>query len=204
MLNEMQSSLPDGIQKKLSSNIHNGAQTLVSRLEELLDLASYSRGTFKLHLQPADINQMIKDVTAEFQPGLCQKCQNLRVEYTENLPPVEADAERLRQVLLNLLSNASKFSPQNSTITLRVHLKDQSLFVEVIDKGLGISAEEQSRLFQPYHRVEQDRQKFPGIGLGLAVCKQIIEAHQGKIWVNSQLEKGSTFSFTIPLKQNQN
>jgi two-component system, OmpR family, aerobic respiration control sensor histidine kinase ArcB len=71
----------------------------------------------------------------------------------------------------------------------------------VRDNGIGISADEQERLFQPYHRVEQDRQRFPGIGLGLAVAKQIVEAHNGKIWLTSETGSGSTFGFKIPVKR---
>jgi signal transduction histidine kinase len=109
----------------------------------------------------------------------------------------------LEQVLSNLLSNACKFSPDEGRIGLKVEIQGEELLVEVSDDGIGISEEEQSRLFQPYHRVEQDRQKFPGIGLGLAVAKQIVEAHGGKIWLVSEPGKGSIFSFTIPLKVQQ-
>ncbi len=203
MLDDMLDPLPDGIQKKLSANINNGAKALVSRLEELLDLASYARGTFKLQLQAIDVNKLIREAIAGFQPALEQNCQQISLETPGHPVVVEADPVRLRQVLVNLLSNAGKFSPQESTIHLTVNITERDLLVEVSDKGTGISDEEQARLFQPYHRVEQDRQKFPGIGLGLAVCKQIIEAHQGKIQVKSQPGKGSTFSFNIPLKQTQ-
>jgi signal transduction histidine kinase len=106
----------------------------------------------------------------------------------------------MEQVIINLLSNASKFSPERGTIYFLATIDQNSFVIEVRDEGIGISAEEQARLFQPYHRVEQDRQKFPGIGLGLAVAKQIVEAHGGKIWVTSEAEKGSTFTVEIPLK----
>ena len=106
----------------------------------------------------------------------------------------------MRKNLKSLLSNASKFSSPKSSILLKVNPQDDKILIEVTDQGTGISLEEQARLFKPYHRVEQDRQKFPGIGLGLAVCKQITEAHHGNIWVSSQVGKGSTFSITIPLK----
>jgi two-component system, cell cycle sensor histidine kinase and response regulator CckA len=201
MLEDLLQTYPDNIQKKLSSNINTGARTLVSRLEELLDLASYARGTFKLQIQVMEINKLIKEVTAEFQSVLEQNKQRLNLEISDCPVTIEADPVRLKQVLVNLLSNACKFSHPNSTISLKVKTQDRKLFTEVADNGTGISSEEQARLFQPYHRVEQDRQKFPGIGLGLAVCRQIIEAHQGRIWVNSQPGKGSSFNFVIPLKQ---
>jgi signal transduction histidine kinase len=117
----------------------------------------------------------------------------------DDLPKADVDPSRLEQVILNLLSNASKFSPQNTVITVKVAVTADGLLIEVKDNGIGITVEEQQRLFQPYHRVEQDRQKFPGIGLGLAVAKQIVEAHGGKIRLTSTPNQGSTFSVLIPL-----
>jgi PAS domain S-box-containing protein len=201
MLNDKLQSLPEDIQRKLCSNINSGAQTLSSRLEELLDLASYSRGTFKLQLKPTNIHQLVEEVISGFQPTLAAKSQKAIFVSSNNFPQIEIDPSRLKLVLINLLSNANKFSSENGRILINARLKDSKLFMEVQDKGCGLSEEEQERLFQPYHRVEQDRQKFPGIGLGLAICRQIIEAHQGEIWVSSQLGQGSTFSFYIPLNQ---
>jgi len=103
-------------------------------------------------------------------------------------------------VLINLLSNATKFSPENSSITVRARAEGSELVVEVEDHGTGLSEEEQERVFKPYHRVEQDRQRFTGLGLGLAISKQIVEAHGGRIRVESQLGRGSTFSFSLPVK----
>jgi signal transduction histidine kinase len=200
MLNDMIKTSPDVIQKKLCSNISSSVQKLAARLEELLDLAAYSRGTFKLNPIPVDMNQYIQEVTTRFQPVLAQKSQQISINHPEVSTVVEIDPSRLEQVLTNLLSNASKFGPQNSLIELKMEITEEGLKIEVTDHGIGISEEDQARLFQPYHRVEQDRQKFPGIGLGLAVCKQIVEAHHGKIWVTSQPEKGSTFIILLPMK----
>lgn len=112
------------------------------------------------------------------------------------------DPSRLEQVIINLLSNSSKFSTEKGHIFFSVRLAYSVLRVEVKDDGLGISPENQKRLFQPYHRVEQDRQQFTGLGLGLglAISKQIIEAHGGNIWVESEVDKGSNFIFTLSIK----
>jgi signal transduction histidine kinase len=107
----------------------------------------------------------------------------------------------LEQVLENLTSNAIKYSPINTRITLRARKADSDLIIEVQDEGMGVSAEEQKQIFNPYHRVQQDTQKYPGIGLGLAVSRQIVEAHGGKIWVESQLGQGSIFIVKLPLNQ---
>jgi two-component system sensor histidine kinase VicK len=102
--------------------------------------------------------------------------------------------------VLNLLSNASKYSPENTTISFNVSMHHSCLLVEVQDQGIGIPAENQEDIFTPYHRVRQDRQTYQGIGLGLAVARQIIEAHDGKIWVESERGKGSIFKFILAVK----
>ncbi len=191
---------PDGIQKRLSTNIYQSSQTLAQRLDELLDLARYARGTFDLRLVPTDLLIFIHEVISRFQPVLEQHHQQLKIQLPETLPITLVDPSRLEQVILNLLSNASKFSRNRGLIYLTAFVTQDCLQVDIRDEGIGISQEEQKRLFQPYHRVEQDRQQFPGLGLGLTVSKQIVEAHGGKIWVTSQQGQGSTFSFTLPLK----
>ena len=113
---------------------------------------------------------------------------------------VWADETRLRQVVLNLLSNACKFTPEGGKITLRAREGDATLVVEVQDTGVGIAEEEQQRLFEPYYRVADDRQQFKGLGLGLTLCKMLVELHGGQIWVESHVGKGSTFGFSVPLE----
>ncbi len=199
MLQELINAGSNTTQKKLILNIKSGAETLTRRLEELLDLARYSRGTFKLNRQPTEVKSYLEEVIFRFKPSIEQRNQHLRVEIAEDLPVVELDASRLEQVLVNLLSNAVKFSPEKGIIQFKAFRHDGWLEIEVKDEGIGIAPDDQKRLFQPYHRVEQDRYKYPGMGLGLAVSKQIVEAHGGTIWITSQLGQGSTFSFRIPL-----
>jgi PAS domain S-box-containing protein len=201
MLCEYKKKDQDEITRKLSNNIFMGARTLAGRLEELLDLARFSRGTFTLKTVPIDLNEFIKEVVSRFSPGLDNLKQQLVLEVPPDLPVAEIDPSRLEQVLINLLSNASKYGKEKSQIILSAKYDSRSFTIEVKDFGMGIHLEEQKRLFQAYHRVEQDRQRVQGIGLGLAICKQIVEAHHGKIWVTSSHGKGSTFSFQIPLKQ---
>ena len=199
MLREIISKGQDEIQKRLVSNIDISAQTLARRLEELLDLARYSRGTFALNREAVNLHEFFSEVLARFKPTIDERRQTLSTSLAENLPEAVIDPSRMEQVIINLLSNASKFSSAGDEIVFKAAVDDNGLLVEVTDSGIGISAEEQARLFQPYHRVEQDRQKFPGIGLGLAVSRQIIEAHGGTIRVTSQRGRGSTFHFRIPL-----
>jgi signal transduction histidine kinase len=141
----------------------------------------------------------LEKVIFRFAPSIEQHHQQLTVEISQDFPEVEADASRLEQVVVNLLSNASKFCPEKGHISFRAFPDRGEMVIEVEDDGIGISFEEQKKLFQPYHRVEQDRLKFPGMGLGLAVSRQIVEAHGGTIRVNSELGRGSKFSVRIPL-----
>jgi PAS domain S-box-containing protein len=199
MLKDLLDKGDDRLLIRLAEIIHNSAQTLTGRLEDLLEVARYSRGTFKLKKQPTRINTFVKDVIARFEPTLDGKNQAMNLKIAGDLPEVSLDQSRIEQVLINLLSNASKFAP-DADISVEVKLEGDAVRFSVTDKGIGISAEEQARIFQPYHRVEQDRHRFPGLGLGLAVCKQIVDAHGGKIAVTSQPDMGSTFSFVLPIE----
>ena len=125
--------------------------------------------------------------------------QSLVLVLPPSLTPVWADEERLRQVVLNLLINASKFTPEGGKITLKAEEKNSALVVEVQDTGRGVPEEERQWLFQPYHRQITDRERLSGLGLGLALCKYLVELHDGKIWVTSQVGRGSTFAFSVPL-----
>ncbi|MEI9479523.1 MAG: HAMP domain-containing sensor histidine kinase [Deltaproteobacteria bacterium] len=199
MMAEVYSGQERGIEKKLVENICKGTNSLAQRLEELLDLAQFSRGTFTLHTQPVHIADLVIITEAQFKPIAEQQSKQLILEIQGDLPVVEADPSRLQKVLDNLVSNAIKYSPASTTVTLKAGKRGSDLIIEVQDEGIGISPEEQKQIFDPYHRVQQDTQKYPGIGLGLAVSKQIVEAHGGKIRVENQLGKGSKFSFSLPV-----
>jgi two-component system, OmpR family, aerobic respiration control sensor histidine kinase ArcB len=203
MLQEFYSTQPDSLQSQLVRHLNEGVQVLSSRLEDLLDIGRYARGTFKLNLIQTDLKKYFREVLSRNGPAFGERGQLLVSELADDLTTAEIDPLRLEQVIINLLSNANKFSRDKGTIVFKARNQGDGLMVEVIDFGIGVTVEERERLFQPYHRIEQDRQKFPGIGLGLAVSRQIVEAHGGRIWLTSQPGKGSTFSFVIPLKQGQ-
>ena len=126
------------------------------------------------------------------------------MDILEPLPPLISDRERLKQVLWNLVLNAMKFNPVAGEVTLRAKPEGKFLVFEVHDCGKGISADERARLFQPYYRVERDRQRFHGLGLGLTLSRQIVEGLGGEIWVESGEDRGSTFIFTVPLPSSAN
>jgi PAS domain S-box-containing protein len=202
MLRDSLVSEPNRLQYKLTKNALDGAETLRKRLEELLDLARFSRGVFTLKPVIIDTGEFLNTVALRYSPTIDKKQQRLVISLPATLPHIEADPSRLEQVIVNLLSNASKYSPVNSEITLQASEVPQGVLVEIKDQGIGIPADEVEKLFVPYHRVDQNRKGPPGIGLGLSVCKHIIEAHKGRIWIESEVGKGSNFKFILPLHQN--
>ncbi len=184
---------------KLAKNIYRGASNLNRTIDELLDIARGELGMLDVHPQPTDPLPLLKDVIDEMSPVTTGRGQSLTLETPPSLPMVEADVNRLRQILLNLLNNASKFTPSDGRIHVRAALAAHNVVVEIQDTGPGISKENQERLFQPYYRTELDRQQYSGLGIGLALCKTLIELQKGEIWVTSELGEGTTFSFSIPL-----
>ena len=185
----------------LSNNILRSANHLNSRINELYDLARSETNALQLDLQLLDPVLLIKTIVDEMHPLFSDRKQVLALDMPESLPYIKADSDRLRQVIYNLLDNASKFTPEGGRITIKAIEKDDSLTVSVHDSGVGISKENQKNLFTPYYRSEGPRERASGLGLGLSICKTFIELHGGKIWVNSQEGKGSTFSFSIPIEK---
>jgi signal transduction histidine kinase len=154
-----------------------------------------------LRLKPTrvDIWRLLRQTGFEMAVVAAGNSQNLKVELPESLPAVWGDEDRLRQVVLNLLINATKFTPEGGTIILRAGYQNTMLMVQVQDTGRGIPKDEQIKLFQRYHRQIGDLEYLSGIGLGLSLCKLLIEMHGGKIWSESEVGKGSIFSFSIPI-----
>ena len=190
-------NMQEDIKDRLASNINTSAKLLTRRLEELLDLARYSKGSIELKEQNTGILDYLQQVIARFSPSLENRQQVLKVEIPEDLGSAYIDQSRLEQVIINLLSNAGKYSAEKSEIRVRAGRDSGILFFEVTDQGIGISPDDQSKLFQPYYRAVKN-QGIAGIGLGLAISNKIVEAHGGKIKIISQPGRGSTFRVEIP------
>ncbi|MFC2071573.1 ATP-binding protein [Chloroflexota bacterium] len=183
----------------IARNIHSSASNLNKRIDELLDLAKGEIGMLQLNPKLVDARPILRGIADDMAAVVSGNGQSLILALAPSLPLVWADEERLRRVVLNLLINASKFTPEGGKITLKAKEKDATLVVEVEDTGPGIPKEEQERIFQPYYRLINDREHLSGLGLGLALSRHLVELHGGKIWVESQVGKGSTFGFSIPL-----
>jgi two-component system KDP operon response regulator KdpE len=182
----------------LSNSIRQSALNLDSRINELLDLARGEVGMLQLKLEAVDLSQLLRDAVDSMTPLASRRGQSLVLALPASLPPMRADAGRLQQIVSNLLTNALKFTPVGGNVKLRARQRDNALVVEVQDTGRGISKDDQKWLFEPYYRLEKDHSR--GLGLGLALCRTLVELHGGKIWVKSSTGKGSTFGFSLPLE----
>lgn len=188
----------DESHRKLIQTIIRNSNSLESRLAELLEIVKTGSGRLQLQFEPVDIKSLILGTCMQISPLLHNKGQQLTTEMPESVPIIQGDGQRLEQVLLNLMNNATKFTPDGGKIIVRVKKQDTGIVVEVQDDGIGIAKEKQAELFKPYSRLNADRQRHPGLGLGLALSKQVVELHGGRIWVDSEAGRGSIFSFFLP------
>jgi signal transduction histidine kinase len=201
--------LLQGIDGDLSDNaltdvqaIYNSGQHLLALINDILDLAKIEAGRMELVREAIDIEEVLKSVLSSTSSLLKNKPVKLIVEKEKSVPPVYADRLRLNQVLLNLVSNATKFT-EEGTITISVEVRDEEpdkLLVSVKDTGIGIAPHMLDTVFERFRQVDSSStRKVGGTGLGLAICRQLVELHEGKIGVSSAVGAGSNFYFTIPL-----
>jgi len=187
-------------QRQCLEDILTAGRHLLKLVNEVLDISRIESGKTELRLTYLALNDVVKWLRKTMAPILKPRKQSLEVVMEKGLPSVYADESKLRQVLLNLVSNAAKSSPDGSRIRVEAVRKGDWCQVSVINSGTGIREEDQKRIFEPFYRVETPSTKEEqGTGLGLAVVKQIIEKHGGQVWVESEYGKGTTFRFTLPI-----
>jgi PAS domain S-box-containing protein len=167
-------------------------------INSLLDMSRLEAGRFQINRRPTPVRDIIIDSINSFHSLASEKEITLSEEIPAALPEMEIDGERVRQVVINLLSNAVKFSDPGGAVTVRAEERPGDLLLQVADHGIGISAQDAIHLFERFYRAEGELVRG-GTGLGLYISRQIIEAHGGRIWAESEPGKGSTFSFTLPL-----
>lgn len=181
--------------------IKSNADRLTALINDLLDISRMETGRLRLEIQPMQMREVLDEVIGSLRGRAEEKDLTMRVEVPQDLPQVMADRDRITQVVLNLVDNAVRYTPEGGEVTVRAELADDALLVHVQDTGIGIAPEEQNRIFERFYRSEDARvQETEGTGLGLAIVKSLVEMHGGQVWVTSELGKGSTFSFAIPLR----
>jgi two-component system sensor histidine kinase KdpD len=189
---------PSQVQGMLSA-IHRRTLWLQGLVENLLCAATIREGRLQLSRQSLSLTDVLVDVQAVVDPLLEQRAQHLRLRVLPGVPEVLADGRRLGQVLVNLILNASKFSPRNAVVDVSVSRRDEYVRVVVSDRGPGVAPEEAARLFQPYYRASATAvDGNEGVGLGLSIVKSIVEAHGGRVGVDSRRGGGARFWFDLP------
>ncbi len=190
--------LRDDQRQESLESIDEATDRLTNLVDQILDMSQLESGMVEMDKQFTNIPEMVMKVidnTKVWAP-------NYRIEskFDETLPEVNIDADRIQQVLNNLIENAVKYSPEGTAIVIEARGTDSELVFSIADQGMGISVKELKRVFDRMYRVE--RRVAPetrsGAGLGLAICKALVEAHGGRIWAESKIGKGSTFYFTLP------
>jgi signal transduction histidine kinase len=182
--------------------VERGAHRLLSITNNLLDVTRIETGRIELWLEPTDLPALIESVASEFSLQLEAKAQRLTLRAVPGLPPALCDQVRAAQIIGNLLSNANKYTPEGGLIVVSVTQAEEQGFlkISVADDGVGISPEDQERLFDRFFRAESARlTRATGAGLGLHITHSLVEQHGGRIWLESELDQGSTFYVTFPM-----
>ena len=182
------------------NRIQKSSTFMLQLINELLDISTIESGKITLNLQPIDFVSLTKEII-DLEKSAAEKKQiKLLFKCDQKIPEVTCDPDKMDQVLTNLISNAIKYSHSGTTVEVSLSTTPAELLIAVIDQGVGIPANEKDRLFQPFTKTSvKSTGGEVSTGLGLAIVKKIISEHQGRIWVNSEVGKGSTFYVTIPL-----
>lgn len=189
-------------QGEYTQGILESSRQLLSLINDLLDLAKIEAGKMELKLSTFDVEEMVQGVAKQMAPLELKKGLSLEVDLPEMLPAVLADREKIGQVLVNLVSNAIKFTPSGGSvrITGAFNLSENAVVLTVADTGIGIRKEDQEVIFDAFRQVDgSTTREYRGTGLGLSLVRHLVQMHRGRIWVESELGKGSRFSFSIPL-----
>ncbi len=186
-------------QKECLETVYRQTQHLTGLIDDLLDVSRMESGHLELRKGSVQMHDVIQEVVGELQPLAAQRRIALTDTTTPELPVIFADAQRLGQVVRNLIDNALKFSPEDGHVTVSSEVSTDQLVIAVQDDGVGISAEAMAHLFERFYQADSSStRRTGGTGLGLYICRQIIVAHGGTIWAESEPGKGATFRFSLP------
>jgi signal transduction histidine kinase len=180
--------------RKHADRVAHAAERMESMLSNLLDLAAIESGRLEMRRQRMDAGAAVREAVELMRPIAAERGQTLDCDAEASLHVV-ADHERVLQILSNLIGNAVKFAPESSPISVKVKSTDGEVCFSVIDRGPGLFPDQLTRVFDRFWRASRTS---AGLGLGLAIAREIVEAHRGRIWVESSPGAGATFSFTLP------
>jgi signal transduction histidine kinase len=188
-------------QEEYLKDIYASGTHLLSLINDILDLSKIEAGRMELELTDFHLPTALDNALTLVRERAGRRSIALHTNIDNRLGEIQGDDRKIRQVVLNLLSNVIKFTPEGGRIELGAVPKDGLVEVSVSDTGVGIAPEDQEKVFEEFRQVGTADKKAEGTGLGLTLCRKFIELHGGKIWVKSQVGAGSTFTFTIPVRQ---
>jgi signal transduction histidine kinase len=187
-------------QMEFASTIRRNAERMQVLVSDLQDVSRIETGKMRLELAPTAVADALDSALQATQAQIDARSQHLEVEIADDMPPVFADRSRLAQILINLLSNAHKYTPQGGHISVRADVQGDFVECTVTDTGVGISPQDRQSLFTKFFRSEDPAvRETPGTGLGLCIVKSLVELQSGEIEVKSELGKGTTVRFTMPV-----
>ena len=193
-------SVEPKVQTEYLETIVNESERLTRLLNNVLDFSRIERGQKNYHMESASLTDIVNAAARTMRFPLADEGFDFRVSVADGIPPASVDRDAVEQAILNLLSNAMKYSGESREIDLKLYAENGSALIQVTDHGVGISEKEQKRIFEKFYRVPTpENRAIPGTGLGLALVAHIAEAHGGRVEVESEPGKGSTFSIRLPL-----
>lgn len=190
--------LPDEQLEKIGATIFSEVQRLNDLATDFLDLSRLESGRVRFTREPVHLEGLIHECVEIVKPGALENDITIQTAFPESINPVQGDRNRLKQVLLNLLTNAIKYNHPGGSITIRLESSGDCVQLAVQDTGIGIPAESMEHIFTRFYRSPESAGTVPGTGLGLVIARRIIESHMGTIEVNSEKGKGTTFTVTLP------
>lgn len=189
----------EGQQREYLNDVLESSRKLLDMVNDLLDLSRLEAGRVQLFTDVLDLPELIRQVECSIRPLAERKQITVQVQLPEGLPPVLVDPLRIKQVLMNLLSNALKFTPESGVVCFNARADGDFIEVSVTDTGPGIPPEDRGLIFEAFRRLEAPGQQHPGSGLGLALARNLVELHGGRIWMEDAPGGGSRFCFTVPI-----
>jgi signal transduction histidine kinase len=195
MFGELNDKQAEYVRVILASGRH-----LLSLINDILDLSKVEAGRMELDLGTFNLRMALENALTLIRERATRHALALELTVDETIEDVVADERKLKQVLLNLLSNAVKFTPEGGRIDVRALPANDTVEVSVADTGIGIAPEDQEAIFEEFRQVGHATRKREGTGLGLALARKFVELHGGRVWVTSEVGKGSTFTFTLPAR----
>ncbi len=180
--------------------INDESERLALLIENLLDLSKIEHGQIKVDRQKVQILDIVQEAVSNLNPEYEKKKIELKTDMPQDIPFIFCDRDLILKVMVNLLLNALKFTPEGGRVTISVEKETEKIKVKVSDTGVGIQRKNLPFIFDKFYRAERPTDKKRGTGLGLSIAKEIIKSHGGDIWAESRRGKGSTFYFRLPIK----